>query len=91
MITLLIVGSRLYGLTNELSDTDYLAIISDGESYPFPENKDIEELKTVVESFPASTKPDSSQNNNGQNTNGQKFNLSTAQDLYSYVSDITVN
>lgn len=55
------------------------------------ENKDIEELKTVVESFPASTKPESSQNSNGQNTNGQKFNLSTAQDLYSYVSDITVN
>ena len=48
MITLLIVGSRLYGLTNELSDTDYLAIISDGESYPFPENKDIE-VRTVSE------------------------------------------
>lgn len=48
MITLLIVGSRLYGLTNKLSDTDYLAIISDGEVYPFPENKDIE-VRTVSE------------------------------------------
>lgn len=48
MITLLIVGSRLYGLTNSRSDTDYLAIISDGEEYPFPEDKDIE-VRTVTE------------------------------------------
>ena len=55
------------------------------------ENKDIEELKTVIESYPATTKSDNSQSSNGQGTNAQKINLSTAQDLYSYVSDITVN
>ncbi len=55
------------------------------------ENKDIEELKTVIESYPATTKSDNSQNSNGQGTNAQKINLSTAQDLHSYVSDITVN
>lgn len=48
MITLLIVGSRLYGLVNNQSDTDYLAIISDGEEYPFPADKNIE-VRTVSE------------------------------------------
>lgn len=55
------------------------------------ENKDIEELKTVIESYPATTKTDNSQSSNGQGTNAQRINLSNAQDLYSYVSDITVN
>ena len=55
------------------------------------ENKDIEELKTVIESYPATTKTDNSHSSNGQGTNAQRINLSNAQDLYSYVSDITVN
>ena len=55
------------------------------------ETKEIEELNTVIESFPATTKTDNSQNSNGQNTHNQRINLSTSQDLQSYVADITVN
>ena len=42
MIFLFQTGSQLYNLTNSKSDHDYLAIITHGTHYPYPENKEIE-------------------------------------------------
>lgn len=42
MIFLFQTGSQLYGLTNERSDHDFLAIIVGDTKYPFPDDKDIE-------------------------------------------------